>query len=70
MIFLYTLVLIALGAIKFLIDRRAGLLDQLVREPVYKDGNSSRFNPCQVARSVQTHAAVLQTRLHPSRVLL
>jgi hypothetical protein len=61
MIFLYTLVLIALGAIKFLIDRRAGLLawrysrlartvDQLVREPVFKDGNSSRFNPCQAAR--------------------
>ena len=61
MIFLYTFVLIVLGAIKFLIDRRAaflawrysrlaGAVDKLVTEPVCKDGNSGKFNPCQVAR--------------------
>ena len=61
MIFLYTIVLMLLAALKFLIDRRASMLarrysrvagtvDQMLHEPIFKEGNSGRFNPCALAQ--------------------
>lgn len=61
MILLYTLLLLFLGLIKFLVDRRANYLawrygavarnvDNVLRETTFKDGNSSKFNPCKAAQ--------------------
>jgi hypothetical protein len=61
MIFLYSLLLILLGAIKFLVDRRAAFLswryarassavDGMLREPIFKEGNSNKANPCKIAQ--------------------
>lgn len=73
MIFLYTILLVALGALKFLIQRRSAWLarrysrladavDKLVRQPVFKDGNSSRFNACEVARRQYLLGALVQKK--------
>lgn len=61
MIFVYTLVLMILGLVKFLVERRASflawrharqqrLVDGLLREPVFKEGNSSKPNTCKAAQ--------------------
>lgn len=61
MIFLYTFLLILLGVLKFVVERRAAFLawrharltrvvDGLLREPVFKEGNSSKPNACKAAQ--------------------
>jgi hypothetical protein len=61
MIFVYSLALFLLGLVNFLIKRRVASLekkylrvareaDQLVRQPVLREGNSNRNDPCQAAK--------------------
>lgn len=72
MIFLYTFLLIFLGAIKMLIDRRVARLekrhtktmkevDHLLKEAQVKDNNSGKIDPCRTAkRQVQLGTLVQQ----------
>jgi hypothetical protein len=73
MIFLYTLLLVALGALKFLIELRsaflarrysrlAGAVDKLAREPILRDGNNNRFNPCEIARRQYLLGSLVQKK--------
>ena len=73
MIFLYTFLLVFLGAIKMLIDRRVAALerkysraaresDNLVREPWYKGGNSNRPDPAQAAKRQYLLGLMVQKR--------
>ena len=73
MIFLYTFLLLFLGAIKMLIDRRAASLerkycrtarqeDSLLREPLYKGGNSTRPDAAQAAKRQYLLGLLVQKR--------
>lgn len=72
-IFLYTLLLLFLGALQVLIDRRAARLerkyaraaraaDQLAREPLYKGGNTSRPDPTVAAKRQYQLGVLAQKR--------
>lgn len=73
MILCYTLVLFLLVAIKFLTDRRATAYERkfarlaldaekLVREPVYRQGNSGVVDPYQVAKRQFQLGMLIQKR--------
>jgi len=73
MIFLYTFLLIFLGALKVLIDRRVAALerkysrtareaDSLLREPWYRGGNSNRPDPAQAAKRQYLLGLLVQKR--------
>jgi hypothetical protein len=72
-IFLYTLLLLFLGALQVLIDRRAARLerkyaraaqatDRLAREPVYKGGNTTRPDPTVAAKRQYQLGVLAQKR--------
>jgi hypothetical protein len=73
MIFLYTFLLLFLGIVKALIDRRvarlerkyarvAGAADVLVRQPVLREGNSNKSDPCQLAKRQFLLGSLVQKR--------
>lgn len=73
MIFFYTFLLLSLGAVKLLIDRRAARLerkyertakdaDRLLREPVFRMGNASKPDLCQSAKRYYQLGGVVQRR--------
>ncbi len=73
MLFLYTLVLLLLGVVKFLIDRRAASLerkfaraareaDGLLKAPLVKEGNSSKGDPFQAAKRQYQLGLLVQKR--------
>lgn len=73
MILLYTLLLVFLGALKLVLDRRVASLerkysrtareaDNLVREPLYKGGNSNRPDPAQIAKRQYLLGRLVQKR--------
>lgn len=73
MILLYTLLLLALGGVKALIDRRARQLerkyartaaaaDQILREPIFKQGNTSKPDLCQSAKRYYVLGQLIQKR--------
>jgi hypothetical protein len=73
MILLYILLLLFLGAIKVLIDRRLVRLEQkhsrtakaadaLLGIPLYREGNSNRFNPYENAKRQYQLGLLVQKR--------
>jgi hypothetical protein len=73
MIFLYAWLLLFLGAVKLLIDRRAGRLerkyartaraaDDLLREPLFKGGNTRNPDPAQAAKRQYLVGQLVQKR--------
>lgn len=73
MIFLYTLLLIVLGILKFLVQRRAAFLEWrharlsravagLLNQAIFKEGNSSKPDPCQLARRQYLLGLMVQRR--------
>ena len=73
MILLYTLVLLALGAVKLLIDRRVARLERkyasaaqaagnLARELPYKSGQNSQLDPCWIAKRHYLLGLLVQKR--------
>jgi hypothetical protein len=73
MIFLYTFLVLALGALKLFIDRRTARLerkyeqtakdaDRLLREPVFRLTNASKPDLCQSAKRYYQLGGVVQRR--------
>lgn len=73
MILLYTVLLLLLGAVNFLIGRRAGRLERkysqvalatekLLREPQPREGNSGKPDPCRAAKRQYQLGLVVQKR--------
>jgi hypothetical protein len=73
MIFLYSAVLLVLGAARFLVKRQAAALErkysraaaqteELMRQPTVKEGNSSRPDPCQSAKRQYLLGQLVQKR--------
>jgi hypothetical protein len=73
MIFLYTFLLLFLGIVKALIDRRVARLerkyarvamaaDALLHQPVFREGNSNRSDPCQTAKRQFLLGGLVQKR--------
>jgi hypothetical protein len=75
MLFIYTVLLLLLGAAKFLINRRVAWLEKkyertaaraaaLLREPTFREGNGSRSDPYQVAKRQYLLGMLGQKRDH------
>jgi hypothetical protein len=73
MIFLYSFLLLFLGAVKLLVDRRVARLEKkycttakaaerLVREPPYRPGNGNRPDPCEGAKRQYQLGLLVQKR--------
>jgi hypothetical protein len=75
MIFVYSVALFLLGLVHFLIKRRVASLekkylrvvreaDELVRKPLYREGNSNRLDPVTAAKRQYTLGVLGQKRDH------
>jgi hypothetical protein len=73
MILLYTFLLLLLGAVSFLVGRRAGRLERkyaqlalatekLLREPQPREGNSGKHDPCRSAKRQYQLGLLVQKR--------